>query len=117
MKLREDIHYPKCSRIGLTHKCFSNDSMVLCKGAECKICFVLHTIEDFKTTMELYVNDNKRRIYFGRVCEEDKLRILHGLRHQEDQLLFRYLGIMNCGIQVAEFRPLLRQLQKKVDLG
>ncbi|GJV82645.1 RNA-directed DNA polymerase, eukaryota, reverse transcriptase zinc-binding domain protein [Tanacetum coccineum] len=68
-----------CKELKLTHMCFADDLLVLCKGDTESVKVVKKTIEEFSKVCGLFPNINKSTIFFGNIKEEDKADMLQVL--------------------------------------
>ncbi|GJV82644.1 RNA-directed DNA polymerase, eukaryota, reverse transcriptase zinc-binding domain protein [Tanacetum coccineum] len=83
-----------CKELKLTHMCFADDLLVLCKGDIESVKVVKKTIEEFSKVCGLFPNINKSTIFFGNIKEEDKADMLQVLPFKCGKLPMRYLGVL-----------------------
>ncbi|GKE89361.1 RNA-directed DNA polymerase, eukaryota, reverse transcriptase zinc-binding domain protein, partial [Tanacetum coccineum] len=68
-----------CKDLKLSHMCFADDLLVLCKGNEGSIEVVKKSWEEFSHAFGLVPNLGKSIIFFGSIKERDKIDLLQVL--------------------------------------
>nr|GEU89886.1 histidine kinase 3 [Tanacetum cinerariifolium] len=94
-----------CKELKLSHMCFADDLLVLCRGNKGSIEVVKKSLEEFCHVSGLVPNLGKSLIFFGSINDRDKtelLQVLHfkfgGLpvRYLRVPLLAKKLGVSDC---------------------
>lgn len=118
LKQNPNFHYHlKCARMGLTHLCFEDDLMIFCKADIPSVASVLEVLKQFGCTSGLVMNSTKSMLYMGGAREDIKAEIIRSTAMVEGSLPMQYLGIPlhQRVLHIAEYRPLIHNLQKKID--
>ncbi|GJV90083.1 RNA-directed DNA polymerase, eukaryota, reverse transcriptase zinc-binding domain protein [Tanacetum coccineum] len=81
-----------CKELKLSHMCFADDLLVLCKGNRESIKVIKKSIDEFSQVSGLIPNLGKSVIFFGSINERDKIDLLQVLPFKCGKLPVRYLG-------------------------
>ncbi|CAK8564224.1 unnamed protein product [Lathyrus sativus] len=65
-------YHAKCENLKITNLTFADDVLLLCRGDEISMQMILKTFRKFSKSIELMMNPNKCRIYFGGLDNENK---------------------------------------------
>ncbi|GJV14338.1 RNA-directed DNA polymerase, eukaryota, reverse transcriptase zinc-binding domain protein [Tanacetum coccineum] len=82
-----------CKELKLSHMCFADDLLVLCKGNRESIKVVKKSLEEFSNVSGLVPNLGKSIIFFGSISERDKLDLLQVMPFKCGKLPVRYLEV------------------------
>ena len=83
----------RCSKNHLTHLCFADDLMILCKGEEASVSMIRDCLQQFMGLSGLVPNPAKSHMFSCGISMACKLRLLSILGFQEGVLPMRYLGV------------------------
>ncbi|GJU27496.1 RNA-directed DNA polymerase, eukaryota, reverse transcriptase zinc-binding domain protein [Tanacetum coccineum] len=78
-----------CKELKLSHICFADDLLVLCKGNKESLQVIKQTLEEFNQVLGLSANLGKSIISFGSIKEEYKQELLQILSFKYGKLLVR----------------------------
>ncbi|GKB13443.1 RNA-directed DNA polymerase, eukaryota, reverse transcriptase zinc-binding domain protein [Tanacetum coccineum] len=82
-----------CKELKLSHMCFADDLLVLCKGNKESIEVIKRSLEEFSKASGLVPNLGKSIIFFGSINERDKIDLLQVMPFKCGKLPVRYLGV------------------------
>ena len=82
-----------CKEMKLTHLCFADDLLVVCKGNVESIKTVKKTLMEFSNISGLLPNMSKSTIFFGNVQDDVAAEILNILPFNVGKLPVKYLGV------------------------
>nr|GEX76553.1 reverse transcriptase domain, reverse transcriptase zinc-binding domain protein [Tanacetum cinerariifolium] len=82
-----------CNELKLSHMCFDDDLLVLCKGNKESIKVIKKSLGRFSQVSDLIPNLGKSIIFFESINERDKIDLLQVLPFKCGKLLVRYLEV------------------------
>uniref|UniRef100_A0A803PLK1 Reverse transcriptase domain-containing protein n=1 Tax=Cannabis sativa TaxID=3483 RepID=A0A803PLK1_CANSA len=85
--------HPLCKHLRLTNLCFADDLAIFCKGNYNSVRLTFEAFQKFCDATGLSANTSKSHIYFGRVSEEIKSKILDLVHIEEGSFPLKYLGV------------------------
>lgn len=105
-------YYPKCSKIKLTHRYFTDDLLLFLRGVLPSVEVISQCFNTFSYASGLQANLEKNIVYFGGVSQATQDRILQYLGYTLGELPFRYLGIppSTKKLSLLQWQPLIEKL-------
>nr|XP_043625440.1 uncharacterized protein LOC122596860 [Erigeron canadensis] len=105
-------YYFGCKELNLSHICFVDDLLVLCKGDLGSVKVVKKPLEEFSSVSGLVPNLGKSTIFFGSIAERERQDLLQILPFKCGKLPVRYLGVPLLAekLGVADWRMLVEKL-------
>nr|XP_043629873.1 uncharacterized protein LOC122601171 [Erigeron canadensis] len=82
-----------CKELKLSHMCFANDLLVLCKGNMESVRVVKKSLDEFFAVSGLIPNLGKSTIFFGTIKEKDKQELINILPLKCGKLPVKYFGV------------------------
>ncbi|GJR79973.1 RNA-directed DNA polymerase, eukaryota, reverse transcriptase zinc-binding domain protein [Tanacetum coccineum] len=109
-------HYG-CKELKLSHMCFADDLLVLCKGNRESIEVIKKSLEEFSKVSGLVPNLGKSIIFFGSINERDKSDLLHVLPFKCGKLPVRYLGVplLAKKLGVSDYKVLCDKVDERIN--
>ncbi|GJR56755.1 RNA-directed DNA polymerase, eukaryota, reverse transcriptase zinc-binding domain protein [Tanacetum coccineum] len=89
----EYIYHFGCKELKLSHLCFDDDLLVMCKENEGSVEVIKKSMEEFSQVFGLTPNLGKITIFFGNKKDKEKQDLLEVLPFKCGKLLVRYLGV------------------------
>ncbi|GJV53521.1 RNA-directed DNA polymerase, eukaryota, reverse transcriptase zinc-binding domain protein [Tanacetum coccineum] len=101
-----------CKELKLSHICFADDFLVLCKGNKESLQVIKQSLEEFAKVYGLDANLRKSVIFFGSIKDEVKRELLQILPFKCGKLPVRYLGapLLAKRLSVQDCKVLLDKL-------
>ncbi|GJR74233.1 RNA-directed DNA polymerase, eukaryota, reverse transcriptase zinc-binding domain protein [Tanacetum coccineum] len=105
-----------CKELKLTHMCFADDLLVLCKGNKSSVEVIKRSMEEFSSVSGLNPNIRKSTIFFGNVKGTEKQEILDLLPFKCGRLPVRYLGVplLDKRLGVKDCKVLIDKVESKI---
>ena len=106
-----------CKELKLSHMCFADDLLVLCKGNKGSIEVVKMTLEEFSQVSGLNPNLRKSIMFFGSIKQEDKHELLQVLPFKCGKLPVRYLGVplLAKKLSVQDCKVLVEKVEARIN--
>ncbi|GJX73331.1 RNA-directed DNA polymerase, eukaryota [Tanacetum coccineum] len=82
-----------CKELKLSHMCFADDLLVLCKGNKESLKVIKKSLKEFNQVSGLTSNLGKSVMFFGSIKDEEKHEMLNILPFKCGKLPVRYLGV------------------------
>ncbi|GJU26824.1 RNA-directed DNA polymerase, eukaryota, reverse transcriptase zinc-binding domain protein [Tanacetum coccineum] len=105
-----------CKELKLTHMCFADDLLVLCKGNKSSVEVIKRSMEEFSSVLGLNPNIRKSTIFFGNVKGTEKQEILDLLPFKCGRLPVRYLRVplLDKRLGVKDCKVLIDKVESKI---
>ncbi|GJV55853.1 RNA-directed DNA polymerase, eukaryota, reverse transcriptase zinc-binding domain protein [Tanacetum coccineum] len=109
--------YFRCKELKLSHMCFADDLLVLCKGNKGSLEVIKKTLDEFSQVSGLNPNLGKSIIFFGSIKESDKHELLKILPFKCGKLPVRYLGVplLAKRLSVMDCKPLIDKVEERIN--
>ncbi|GJZ46112.1 RNA-directed DNA polymerase, eukaryota, reverse transcriptase zinc-binding domain protein [Tanacetum coccineum] len=106
-----------CKELKLSHMCFADDLLVLCKGNKGSIEVVKKSLEEFSHVSGLVPNLGKSLIFFGSIKKRDKIDLLQVLPFKYGRLPVRYLGVplLAKKLGVGDCQVLIDKVEERIN--
>ncbi|GJZ93434.1 RNA-directed DNA polymerase, eukaryota, reverse transcriptase zinc-binding domain protein [Tanacetum coccineum] len=106
-----------CKELKLSHICFADDLLVLCKGNKDSLMVIKQSIEEFGQVSGLTANLGKSIIFFGSIKEDEKQELLKILPFKCGKLPVKYLGVplLAKKLSVQDCKVLIDKVEDKVN--
>nr|GEV34758.1 RNA-directed DNA polymerase, eukaryota, reverse transcriptase zinc-binding domain protein [Tanacetum cinerariifolium] len=92
-ELSEFGYHFGCKELKLSHMCFGDDLLVLCKGNKGSTEVFKKALDEFSQISGLVPNLGKSIIFFGSIKERDQIDLLQAMPFKCGKLPIRYLGV------------------------
>ncbi|GJT20143.1 RNA-directed DNA polymerase, eukaryota, reverse transcriptase zinc-binding domain protein [Tanacetum coccineum] len=106
-----------CKDLKLSHLCFADDLLVICKGNKESMEVVKKSLEEFSEVSGLNPNLGKSIIFFGSIKEREKLDLLEILPFKCGKLPVRYLGVTLLAkrLSVMDCKVLTEKVEERIN--
>ncbi|GJT52972.1 RNA-directed DNA polymerase, eukaryota, reverse transcriptase zinc-binding domain protein [Tanacetum coccineum] len=106
-----------CKELKLSHICFADDLLVLCKGNKESLLVIKHSLEEFSQISSLSANLGKSVIFFGSVNDDVKRELLQILPFKCGKLPVRYLGVplLAKRLSIQDCKVLIDKVKSKIN--
>nr|GEW08179.1 RNA-directed DNA polymerase, eukaryota, reverse transcriptase zinc-binding domain protein [Tanacetum cinerariifolium] len=102
-----------CKELKLSHICFADDLLVLCKGNKESILVIKQSLEEFGQMSGLTANLGKSIIFFGSIKEEVKQELSKILPFKCGKHPVRYLGVPLLAKKLQDCKVLIDKVEDK----
>ncbi|GKA40599.1 RNA-directed DNA polymerase, eukaryota, reverse transcriptase zinc-binding domain protein [Tanacetum coccineum] len=106
-----------CKELKLSHMCFADDLLVLCKGNRESIEVIKKSLDEFSQVSGLIPNLSKIITFFGSINERDKIDLLQVLPFKCGKLPVRYLGVplLAKKLGVSDCKVLCNKVEERIN--
>ncbi|XP_038999493.1 uncharacterized protein LOC120125059 [Hibiscus syriacus] len=87
------IFHPKCKRIGLTHRCFADDLIIISRGSLDSVCGIKCVLDIFHEMYGFWFNATKSDLFVSGVSEIELAKICECNGFKLGRLPVRYLVV------------------------
>ncbi|GKE35217.1 RNA-directed DNA polymerase, eukaryota, reverse transcriptase zinc-binding domain protein [Tanacetum coccineum] len=106
-----------CKDLKLSHMCFADDLLVLCKGNKGSLEVIKKSLDGFSQVSGLNPNLGKSTIFFGSIKEREKQYLLEILPFKCGKLPVRYLGVLLLAkrLSVMDCKVLIDKVGERIN--
>ncbi|GJZ70565.1 RNA-directed DNA polymerase, eukaryota, reverse transcriptase zinc-binding domain protein [Tanacetum coccineum] len=106
-----------CKDLKLSHLCFADDLLVLCKGNKESVEVVKKSLEEFSEVSGLNPNLSKSIIFFGSIKDRDKIHLLEILLFKCAKLPVKYLGLplLAKRLSIMDCKILTEKVEERIN--
>lgn len=100
----------------LTHLCFADDLLVVCKLEDESIKAIKAPLDEFSSYSGLLPNEGKSTIFFGSVEQEEQDQIIEVIKFKKWRLLVKYLGVplISKQLGVKDWKGLIDKVRTRI---
>jgi hypothetical protein len=101
----------RCSRVKLTHLCFTDDLLIFSNASLSSITIIKATLLEFESLSDLKANPSKSSFFCSRISSKMKNLLLEDLQMKEGHFPVRYLGVplISSKLSAADWQVAFRK--------
>ncbi|GJY36753.1 RNA-directed DNA polymerase, eukaryota, reverse transcriptase zinc-binding domain protein, partial [Tanacetum coccineum] len=117
IRCKEFGYHFGCKELKLSHICFADYLLVLCKGNKESLQVIKQSLDEFSQVSRLTANLGKSVIFFGGIKEEERKDLLQILPFKCGKLPVRYLGVplLAKRLSVQDCKMLIDIVESKIN--